>query len=109
MSKKLSRRTKAAPAKRKRMTFRITVEAQEMIVSYEPDWMVDMGHFEFRSPHKPLRRIPFSETGYLSHFAYMDEVKQAKSPQDFALEEARALLRRGCQRREDPRQLALFQ
>jgi hypothetical protein len=32
------------------------VEVQEMIVAYMPDWMVDMGHFEFRSPHEPPRR-----------------------------------------------------
>jgi hypothetical protein len=107
MSKKPSRK-KAPPAKRRRLTFRISVEAQEMIVSYEPNWMADTAHFEYRSPHKPPRRIPVSETGYRSHFAPMDEVTAAESPQAFACEEARALLRSRFQRKEDPQQLTLF-
>jgi hypothetical protein len=108
MSKKPSRRRKAPPTKRRRITFRIVVEAQPMAVSYEPRWMGDMAMFEFRSPHRPPRRIPVSETGYRSHYASMEEVEAAKSPQDFALEEARAILRSMCQRREDPKQLPLF-
>jgi hypothetical protein len=94
MSKKLSRRKKASPVKRGRKTFTITVEAQPMVVSYEPRWLKsDFAHLEFRSPHKPARRIPVSDTGYMSHFVSMDDVKAAKSPQDFAHEEALALLR----------------
>jgi hypothetical protein len=108
MSKKPFPRRKASPAKHRRMTFRIVVEAQPMAVSYRPHWMGDMAMFEFRSPHRPLRRIPVSETGYRSHYAPMEEVEAAKSPQAFALEEARALLRSMYQRREDPKQLPLF-
>jgi hypothetical protein len=100
---------KASPAKRRRQTFRIVVEAQPIAVSYEPHWMGDMAMFEFRSPHKPPRRIPVSETGYRSHYAPREEVEAAKSPQAFALEEARALLRSMCHRREDPQQLPLFE
>ena len=91
------------------LTFTITVEAQPMIVSYEPHWMRDVGHFEFQSPHEPRRPIPISETGYKSHFAAMEVIEAAASPQDFAREVATALLRSRCQQREDPQQLALFQ
>lgn len=92
MRKKPSRRKKATPVKNRRMAFRISVEAQPVIVHYRPNRMDDMGQFEFRSPHKPLRRIPLSETGYYCHFAAMEDVKAAKSPQRFAREAALALL-----------------
>jgi hypothetical protein len=108
MKKKPSSSKKAQSPRRRRHTFRIILEAQEMVVSYEPNWMADMAHFEYRSPHKPPRRIPVSETGYLSHFASMDEVAAAKSPQEFAREEARHLLRSQCRCPEDSRQLSLF-
>lgn len=55
-----------------------------MLVDYQPHWMGDLGHFEFRSPHNPPRRIPVSETGYRSHFGDMDEIEAADSPQDYA-------------------------
>jgi hypothetical protein len=55
-------------AKKRFVTFTLTVEAQEMIVQYQADWMPDMGHFEFRSPHEPPRRIPLSETGYSERY-----------------------------------------
>ena len=71
-------------AKKRPLTFTLVVEAQEMIVKYTPDWMVDMGQFEFRSPHRPPRRIPVSETGYRSHFASMEDVEASSSPQDYA-------------------------
>lgn len=49
----------SAPSRRKAIkrfiTFTLVVEAQEMIVTYQPDWMTDVGHFEFRSPHEPPR------------------------------------------------------
>jgi hypothetical protein len=45
--------------------------------------MADTGHFEFRSPHEPPRRIPISETGYRSHFAPMDDVEASTSPQEY--------------------------
>jgi hypothetical protein len=108
MSKKLSRRKKGRPAKMARKTFTITVEAQPMVVSYQP-LRSGYGHFQFRSPYKPARRIPISETGYHSYFASMEDVKEARSPQDFAREFAFAWLRSKQSRREDPRQLALFQ
>jgi hypothetical protein len=92
------------PAKKRAITFSLIVEAQEMIVKYVPDWMVDMGHFEFRSPHKPPRRIPVSETGYRSHFAPMDEVKASHSPEDYARDYALSRLRSP----KDKDQLPLF-
>lgn len=108
MSKKPSRRRKAPPAKRRRMTFTLTVEAQPMIVSYEPHWMRDFGQFEFRSPYKPARRIPVSETGYRSHHAPMADVEAAASPQDYARAIVLAVLGSKQSKPEDPRQLALF-
>ena len=51
------------------------------------------GISSFEARYQPPRRIPVSDTGYLSHFASMEDVKAAKSPQDFAREEALALLR----------------
>jgi hypothetical protein len=107
MSKKLTRRKKASPAKSGRKTFTITVEAQPMVVSYQP-LKSGFGHFEFRSPHEPPRRIPVSDTGYHSYFASMRIVKASRSPQDFAREVAFALLRSKQSRPEDPRQLSLF-
>jgi hypothetical protein len=107
MSKKPSRRRKPRPAKAGRKTFTITVEAQPMVVSYQP-LRSGYGHFEFRSPYKPARRIPVSETGYYNYFAPMEDVKEARSPQDFAREFAFASLRSKQSRPEDPRQLALF-
>jgi hypothetical protein len=93
-------------AKKRTITFTLIIEAQEMIVKYVPDWMVDMGHFEFRSPHKPTRRIPVSETGYLSHFAPMDEVNAANSPEEYARDYALSQLRPRYAQGED--QLPLF-
>jgi len=55
-----------------------------MVVDYQPHWMKDTGHFEFRSPHQPPRRIPVSETGYRSHFGDMDEIEAMDSPQEYA-------------------------
>jgi hypothetical protein len=109
MTKKPPRRKKARPAKARRSTFRITVEAQPMVVSYDPRWLKsNYAHFEFRSPHRPARRIPVSETGYKSHFATMDDVKAAGGPQGFAREFAFAVLRSKQSRPDDPRQLMLF-
>ncbi len=104
---KPSRRKKPVPVMPSGVTFRLTVEAQEMVVSYEPHWMADVGHFEFRSPHEPPRRIPVSETGYRSHFAPMDEVEAAVSPEDYAREVALALLDAESNANEDE-QLTLF-
>ena len=96
-------------AKKRFVTFTLTVEAQEMIVQYQPNWMTDVGHFEFRSPHDPARRIPISETGYKSHFAPMGEVEAATSPQDYAREIVLASLRsRDHKSVESGDQLRLF-
>jgi hypothetical protein len=97
------------PAKKRAITFSLIVEAQEMIVKYKPNWMVDMVQFEFRSPHKPARRIPVSETGYRSHFARMEDVEASNSPQDYAREFVVAQLRsRQRTIAEDRDQLPLF-
>jgi hypothetical protein len=108
MSKKLSRRKKAQRAKKRRMTFRISVEAQPVVVHYQPNRLGDMGHFEFRSPHRPPRRIPLSKSGYLSHYAAMEDVKAAKTPQEFAREEALALLRSSRRAWDVTNELPLF-
>jgi hypothetical protein len=90
------RRPKVKPAPKGRVTFTIVVEAQKMVVDYQPNWMADTGHFDFRSPYKPARRIPVSETGYRSYFAPMGEVKAASSPQDYAREVAVSMIRATC-------------
>jgi hypothetical protein len=96
-------------AKRRIITFTLVVEAQEMIVEYQPNWMTDVGHFEFRSPHEPPRRIPISETGYRSHFASVEQVEAASGPQDYAREIVLAQLRSRQQAKtEDHDQPALF-
>jgi hypothetical protein len=89
---KTSRRKKAKPVKNRRMTFRISVEAQPVVVRYQSNSMDDMAHFEFRSPYRPARRIPISESGYYSHFAWKEDVKAAKTPQRYASQAALALL-----------------
>ena len=85
-----SRRRKVTSAKGKR-TLRLVNEAQEMVIDYKPYWMSDYGQFEFRSTHKPARRITVSETGYRSHFAPMAEIEASASPEDYAREVALAL------------------
>jgi len=77
-----------------------------MLVDYTPNWMKGefaTGHFEFRSPHKPARRIPVSTTGYRSHFAPMDEIEAEASPQDYARQYALGCLRSSspCRRAEE--------
>jgi hypothetical protein len=75
------------------ITFTLVIEAQETVVTYHPNWMTDVGHFEFHSPHKPPRRIPVSETGYRSHFASMGDVEASAGPQDDARKVVLELLR----------------
>ena len=83
-----------------------------MRVSYTADWAggeFAYGHFEFRSPHEPAARIPVSETGYLSHFAPMSDIRVAASPEDYArsfVETVVGLGRKGAH--SDQRQLSLF-
>jgi len=96
-------------AKKRFLTFTLVVEAQEMIVQYEANWMTDVGHFEFRSPHEPPRRIPVSETGYRSHFAPMADVEDSDSPQAYARDVVLDMLRsRKPVSSEDREQLRLF-
>jgi hypothetical protein len=76
-----------APKKKGILVFPLVVEGQEMVVRYEPNWSdgeFACGHFEFRSPHEPPRRIAISETGYRSHFAAMAEIESYASPEEFA-------------------------
>jgi hypothetical protein len=68
-----------------KLTFRLRIEAQEMAVTYEPNWLEGANaHFEFMSPFDPPRRIILSETGYHSHFAPMEAVATFKLPEDYA-------------------------
>lgn len=95
-------------AKKRFVTFTLTVEAQEMIVQYQADWMPDMGHFEFRSPYEPPRRIPVSETGYRSHFAATEDVEASSSPQDYARDFVVSQIRSYSNAKTDRNQLPLF-
>ena len=68
-----------------------------MLVDYTPNYMTGtypVGHFEFRSPHQPPRRIPVSETGYRSHFAPMPDIEAEASPQEYARLVTLAFIRR---------------
>jgi hypothetical protein len=105
-----SKPTKTASSKPKKIRFELVIEAQRMLVDYQPHWMRDTGHFEFRSPHDPARRIPVNETGYRSHFAAMEEVEAAASPQEYARLAALAIMGQRAGRRveKDSGQLALF-
>ncbi len=106
-------RTAVRKAKRK-VAFRLVVEAQEMLVTYEPNWSAGeyaFGHFEFKSPYKPPRRIAISETGYHSHFAPMDEIKASESPEAYARAFVLSVLdasRKGASRTTNREQLSLF-
>jgi hypothetical protein len=106
--------SKAAKKTKRTICFRLVVEAQEMLVTYEPNWsegVYPMGHFEFKSPHKPPRRIAISETGYHSHFAAMEEVKAYESPEAYARAFVLSVLdasRKGASRTTNRKQLSLF-
>jgi hypothetical protein len=92
-----SHKPPALPTRPKKQRFTLTVEGQPMIVEYTPNWMGSefaTGHFEFRSPLKPARRIPVSETGYRSHFADVDTIEAADSPQEYARLYALNIIRR---------------
>lgn len=98
-----------APKAKRSIAFRLVVEAQEMLVRYRPDRFKGMAMFEFRSPHRPPRRILLSETGYLAHFAPMDEVASFDSLQAYAESYVRSVLEFERQRSvADRRQLSLF-
>ena len=106
-------RAVARKTKRK-LTFSLVVEAQEMLVEYEPKWSggeAAYGHFEFHSPHNPPRRIPVSETGYLSHFAPMQEIASFANPNEYAMAFVRSVLDSARTRKAistEPGQLSLF-
>ncbi len=112
-----SPRRKAGRAVRKterKIRFRLVVEAQEMIVEYKPNWSEGefaVGHFEFRSPFDPPRPTVVSETGYLSHFAPMEEIAAYDSPEAYARTFVLAVLNRGRKRQSSEtggEQLSLF-
>jgi hypothetical protein len=93
------RKAGRSPSKaQSKTTFRLVVEAQEMIVSYKPATRGDeyaMASFEFRSSRRPARRIAISETGYYMHHAFAGDVKAAKSPKGYAREFVLDYLNRG--------------
>jgi hypothetical protein len=82
--------TRKAPARKPRAgkrQFKLTFEAQDMLVDYTPDYMTGSDPtalFEFRSPHQPSWRIPVSATGYRSHFAPMSAVEAEPIPEEYA-------------------------
>ena len=101
----------AVPKPKRKVAFRLVVEAQEMLVEYEPNWSdgeFACGHFEFKSPHTPPRRIAISETGYQSHFAPMAEIEAYESPEAFARAYVESVLnasQKGKSRTTDRKQL----
>lgn len=92
--------------------FSLTIDGQEMMVRYRPNYFTSfpVGHFEFRSPHQPPRRIPVSETGYRSHFAPMPDIEAEGSPQEYARLLALTLIRASSKQKpdEEGKQPALF-
>jgi len=93
-------------------TFIITVESQQMQVRYRPRRFFNYAHYEFMSIHNPPRRIPLSETGYLSHFSPMHEIEAAPSAEKYAQALAAALIGVKSSPNDDdeePGQLALFE
>ena len=57
MTRKKPKKSAALPSPAE-TPLQVTVEGQPMLVDYTPNGMRDTGQFEFRSPHKPARRIP---------------------------------------------------
>ena len=100
-------------SRNRKLTFRLVVEAQEMLVTYTPNSFGDdypHGQFEFKSTRRPAKRIAISETGYYSTFEPMREVRAAKSPQAYARDIVTDYLdrQRRTMRGYDKRQLPLF-
>ena len=89
-------------------SFPLICDGQPMIVCFTPYRFSNYGHFEFRSPHSPPRRIPVSETGYWSHFAPMHEIEEAPNPETYAEALARALIHQGRKKPDDESQPGLF-
>lgn len=108
--RKAGRAAKRGP---KKLKFMLTVDAQEMLVQYTPNYFdgeYAQGHFEFSSPCKPKRRILISETGYHSHFVAMEDIK-AVGPETVARQIVEALLGAGSKEAQALRargQLSLF-
>ena len=92
--------------------FTLTIDAQEMQVSYWPEYIGGIAPhalIEFRSPHEPRRRIPVSETGYKSYFAPTHEIEAAPSIEEYARAAAKAIIAADSRRvAEDADQLPLF-
>jgi hypothetical protein len=87
MTKAQTRKTPARKPCSGKRRFKLTIEAQEMLVDYTPDYFTGSDPtalIEFRSPHQPPRRIPVSATGYRSHFAPMSAVEAEPSPEEYA-------------------------
>lgn len=107
----LKRKTRAKAARPRTQRFRLTIEAQPMLVSYTPGSTKGMfaeGHFTFTSPHKPARRIPVSETGYWSHFVPMEEIEEAESPEAYARSLALAVINGKARHKPSDREPTLF-
>lgn len=97
----------------KKLRFTLTVEGQQMRVTFTADKfggdIAPHGHFEFNSPFDPPRRIPVSETGYLSHFVPKADLEIAGSPQEYARSFVETALCLGKKRAvTDGRQISLF-
>jgi len=89
--------------------FTVTIDGQVMDITFRPYRFANYGHLEFISPHKPLRRIPVSETGYFSHFFPMDEIEASEDIEIFIRELAIATMKqKALPYEEDERQLTLF-
>ncbi len=99
-------------AKQPETVFALTIDAQEMNVTFWPDYISGFAPhamIEFRSPHEPPRRIPVSETGYRSYFAPKHEIEAAPSVEEYIRAVAVALIARESSRvAEDTDQLPLF-
>ena len=102
-----------APKAKRLIAFRLVVEDQEMLVRYTPNYFGAVGpaHFEYRSPHKPPRGTPVSDTGYLSDFVDRGAVARAGGPEAYARAYVLSVLdgeRKPVQAQKDRRQLSLF-
>jgi hypothetical protein len=109
--RKAGRAAKRGP---KKLKFMLTVDAQDMLVEYTPNYFdgeYAQGHFEFSSPHKPNRGIPVSKTGYRSHFVPMAQIKSAGGPEACARDLVDSMLFESSKAFNDLRrkgQLSLF-
>jgi hypothetical protein len=75
------------------ITFTITIDSQEIVVHYEPDFIPRyLARIEFVSPHTPRRQILVSETGYLNHFVYLEELKDVSDITEYAYKLVHALI-----------------